>query len=327
MLENAVEEVPRQSWRPAVDSASSGSSSNREDRYSWRRGGSSYWLSASVLERFDSNQNGRLEVQETQTMGMPVGQIDIDRDGALSRDELFAYLSPIQEEAGQLSEGIPGWFFEFDSDRDRQVSMAEFSSVWTPEQMNTFTSLDLNGDGLLTIAEVSRSKALMGGSFVNRNAEVLPPGKTVISEIEITDDIIIADLNVQLSITHTNAAHLDGFLTGPDGQRFELFTEVGGSDNNFDETIFDDQAELPIVKAAPPFKGSFIPEAVVKHEPSLSHFTGKNARGVWQLVIRGTRSERFGMLHGWSLMIRLEEQRPVAQAVVATEADPTSSEF
>ena len=50
--------------------------------------------------------------------------------------------------------------------------------------------------------------------------------------------------------------------------------------------------------------------ALVKRQPSLSHYNGKNAKGVWELVIRGSRSDRFGMLHYWGLNIRPEEKLP-----------------
>ncbi len=322
LLDQASDELRQKAWRTGGEAQPSNrrdGNDRRDDSQWWRSGGSSFWLTASVLGRFDLNKNGRLEAHEQKELGIPIGQIDIDRDGEVSRTELHAYLAPLQEEAGQLAEGIPGWFYELDADDDRQVSMSEFISEWTEERMTEFTSLDLNADGLLTADEVARSKAMIGGSYTNLNAEVLPPGRTVISEIEVSEDYLIGDLNVQLSITHSNVSHLDAFLTGPDGQRIELFTEVGGRDNNFEATIFDDQATLPIVKARPPFKGTFLPEAALKREPSLSHFTDKSVQGVWQLVIRGTRSDRFGMLHSWSLLVRPLEQMPGQTAGV--EAD------
>ncbi len=274
----------------------------------WRRGGSETWLASSVLSRFDANRDGRLEASEAQALGIPIGTMDIDRDGALSRQELQSYLEAMQEEAGgDEAQGLPGWFYELDTDRDGQISMAEFTTDWTEEKFAEFTSLDKNEDGLLTSAEVVLSKSMMGGEFSNQTAEVLPPRKTVISEIEITEDFAIRDIDVVLSITHTRTGHLDGYLTGPDGQRIELFSEVGGDGDNFDQTRFDDQADRQIVKDRAPFEGSFQPKALAQRAPSLSHFNGKNARGVWQLVIRGTRSDRFGMLHQWSLIIQPQE--------------------
>ena len=126
----------------------------------------------------------------------------------------------------------------------------------------------------------------------------------------IDDDILVGDLNLQISLTHTHVSYLDCFLTGPDGHRIELFSGVGGHDDNFDNTVFDDQSRYPINKARPPFEGSFQPMALLKRQPSLSHYNGKNARGVWQLVVRGSRSDRFGMLHLWSLNIRPQEKLP-----------------
>tara|TARA_R110002049_G_scaffold309268_1_gene519610 strand:+ start:148365 stop:150260 length:1896 start_codon:yes stop_codon:yes gene_type:complete len=282
---------------------------DREDRSQWsRKGGSSYWLSASVLSRFDENKNGRLESSESKLLGLPIAQIDIDRDGELSRDELHAFLTPIQEESASQFEGIPGWFYELDTNQDEQVDMAEFTDEWSEETLQEFLSLDANEDGLLTAFEVANSKSAVGGSYSNEIAEVLPPGRTIISEIEISEDFLVGDLNVQLSITHSSVGVLDAYLTGPDGQRVELFTEVGGRDDHFDQTIFDDQSRYPITKARPPFNGTFMPEALLKRQPSLSSFNGRSVQGVWQLVIRGTRSERFGMLHEWRLIVKPMEE-------------------
>ncbi len=305
LLEGASGELVRKAWRTGNGIRSSRPEEQpREDssRY-WRRGGTRYYLTATILGRFDRNKNGRLEADETLKLGIPMGQIDADRNGELSRDELEAYFVDIQEQSGGADEAIPGWFYELDANRDQQVAMTEFTEEWSDEKLAEFTSLDINGDGLLTTQEVLRANAMVGGTYSNTDAEVLAPRKTIISEIDVPDDFLIGDLNVQLSITHTHTSHLDAFLTGPDGQRIELFTEVGAHDDHFEDTIFDDQSRYPIVKARPPFKGTFMPEGLVKRQPGLGHFNGKSIKGVWQLVIRGTRSDRFGMLHRWSLMV------------------------
>ena len=333
LMEDDSKELIRRAMRVGngIRSAETSEQGRREDDSQWwRRGGSSYWLTASVLGRFDSNRNGRLETEETQELGIPIAQIDVDRNGELTRDELHAYLSEQQNESGDPTKGLPGWFYELDTNRDGQVSMPEFESDWTPERFEEFDALDRNGDGLLTATEVVKSKSIVGGRFENATAEVLPPFKTVISEIEIAEDLTIGDLNLQLSLTHTNVGSLDGFLTGPDGQRIELFSDVGGSGDHFSKTLFDDQADTPIVKARPPFEGHFQPEGLSQGQSGLGYFTDKNARGIWQLVIRGTRSERFGMLHSWTLLITPQERMAGRLATTETQADvptPTPASF
>jgi subtilisin-like proprotein convertase family protein/Ca2+-binding EF-hand superfamily protein len=308
-LSNDSDELRQKAWRTGSGIRTSGRDEDeRREESQWgRRGGSRYWLTASVLGRFDRNRNGRLEGDEAQGLGIPVSRIDADLDGELSREELYSFLSALQDEAGEQLKGLPSWFYELDADRDGQVAMSEFATEWTAEKLEEFAALDTNDDGFLAVSEVVQSKAMMGGSYSNDTAQVLPPKNTVISEIEVSDDFVIADLNVQLSITHTNVSSLDAYLTGPDGQRIELFTEVGGSGDHFEETIFDDQARAPITKSKSPFKGSYLPEALLKRQPSLSHFNGKNIKGVWQLVIRGTRNERFGMLHSWTLIAKPQD--------------------
>lgn len=293
---NGIEPSPKSSARDGDDS-----------RW-WRRGGSSTWLSASILGRFDANRNGRLEANETIGMQLPVTQIDVDADGELSRDELQAYLMDVQRQSGGLDDGIPAWFYENDIDRDSQITLAEFTPELLPDRVREFETLDLNGDGLLIARELVQSKANMGGSFASEAAEPLPPGRTIISEIEVTDDLWVGRLRVEVSITHSHTGYLDAYLTAPDGRRVELFTEVGGHDDNFQGTIFDDSAREPITKAKPPFEGSFLPEAVLNRQPGLNQFQGMNLKGVWQLIIRGTRSDRFGMLHRWSLLVEPQER-------------------
>jgi subtilisin-like proprotein convertase family protein len=311
LLSEASGELIRKAWRTRSMERYSSRDDDRDENSNRRRWGDSrQWLSRSLLERFDANRSGRLEMNETAQLGIPAGRIDVDRDGELSRDELQAFVSEMQDEAGGFIEGLPGWFYELDANRDRQVALAEFAEEWTDDKLQEFELLDTNGDGLLTPLEVIQSKSLVGGTYQNQTAEVLAPRKTVISEIEVTDDYVIADLNVQLSITHTHTAYLDAYLTGPDGQRIELFEEVGREGDHFDQTILDDQAQYPINKARPPFRGSFIPEAAVEKKPSLSYFNGKSVKGVWQLVIRGSRNTRYGMLHNWSLIVRPEEDLP-----------------
>ncbi|PHR89221.1 MAG: calcium sensor EFh [Blastopirellula sp.] len=323
MVDNAGAELVKKAIRTGSGIRPTNRDDDRRESSSdwWRKGGNRYWLTSSILGRFDANRNGRLEMEEAQNLGIPTSLIDVNLDSELSRDELFAYFSKVQDELGGTTAGLPAWFYELDEDRDGQVAMAEFTTEWTAEKLQEFASYDTNDDGLLTELEMIQSKAIVGGSYFNEDAEVLAPHKTVISEIEVTEGFLIADLNIQLSITHSSVSQLDGYLTGPDGQRIELFTEIGGSGDHFDETIFDDQSREHIVKARPPFKGSFIPEGLTKRQPSLNSFNGKSVKGVWQLVIRGSRSDRFGMLHSWGLIVKPQESEPDS-TTTAPESEP-----
>ncbi|KLU02601.1 putative signal peptide protein [Rhodopirellula islandica] len=309
LLSDASSELIRKRRRVGSEVRAVEPSRRVDDSRSWRRD-RRYYLASTVMERFDQNRNGRLEASETVAMGIPFGRIDLDRDGEISRDELNVHLLQLQEREDQDAEGLPPWFFERDADGDQQISMPEFAEEWTSELLAEFESYDQNADGLLTKSELAGSTSLMGGNYRSDIASALPPRKTVISEIFIEEDYVIADINLQLSITHTQDESLDAYLVGPDETKIELFTSVGGHDDHFDRTRFDDDAQIPITKARPPFEGTFIPEGRLKNQPSLSSFNGKSVQGVWQLVIVGTRSERFGLLHNWSLDITPDTSKP-----------------
>ncbi len=49
--------------------------------------------------------------------------------------------------------GLPEWFLKKDVDGDGQVSMAEFATDWTPEEIDKFNRYDLDRDGVITAAE------------------------------------------------------------------------------------------------------------------------------------------------------------------------------
>ncbi len=266
-------------------------------------------LAYTIIARYDRNRSGSLSRAEWGPVGDNVVQADVDHDGEISRDELTAWLSQdIQRRFKDASADLPTWFFELDGNGDRQVSMSEFTDQWDDEKLNEFANLDRNGDGFLTEKELLGSKAAVGGTYVNEKALVIMPVGTVVSDITVEENYMIGDLDVQLSITHTNDEQLNAYLVGPDGQRVELFTGVGRSDDHFDGTILDDEAQERITRSRPPFRGRFLPEAAEKKEPSLSHFYGKNVNGLWQLEIRTTSGDRPGMLHGWSLIVSRPEE-------------------
>lgn len=260
-------------------------------------------LSYDLLSRFDRNRNRLLDGDEIKQLGLPVDEVDKNGNGNITREELQQYMAQMQESVKETPENLPTWFTELDLNKNEQIEMVEFTEEWTEFKLREFAAIDLNSDGVLTMEEVVQSVTTSGAQYVSKDAEILVPKKTIISEIEIEEDVKIDEIKVTLSVTHSYISQLDGYLLGPKGERVELFTAVGGSDDHFVNTVFDDKSAISIAKARPPFAGSFRPEGLDKKEPGLAQFKGKSAKGVWQLMIRSARSERYGLLHQWGLQI------------------------
>jgi len=66
----------------------------------------------------------------------------------------YRFLSP-QE---RLPRGLPEWFARKDADGDGQVTMAEYSRVWSESLAREFAGYDLNGDGVVTPEEALKSQ-------------------------------------------------------------------------------------------------------------------------------------------------------------------------
>ncbi len=128
--------------------------------------------------------------------------------------------------------------------------------------------------------------------------KAIPDLATVISVLNVADSFVLADVDVgPLDITHTWDADLDVFLRSPSGTLVELFTDVGGSGDNFLNTILDDEAAVSITAGSPPFTGTFRPERL------LSALDGQNSSGEWRLQITDDLSGDTGTLNSWRLRL------------------------
>lgn len=130
------------------------------------------------------------------------------------------------------------------------------------------------------------------------NPEAIPDQDTLTSELVINDTGMIQDLNVRINISHSLDSDMDVFLIAPDGKtRIELFTDVGGSGDNFEDTILDDEASTSIANGSAPFAGSYKPEG------KLSDLNGRNIFGTWTLEITDDSWLSSGTLNSWSLIV------------------------
>lgn len=120
---------------------------------------------------------------------------------------------------------------------------------------------------------------------------------TIESTITVTDDFEIEDVNVTLNILHTWAADIEPTLISPEGTSVLLFADVGGSGDNFTNTVLDDDATQSIADGSAPFTGTFSPQN------PLSAFNGEQTIGDWTLSVFDDANLDGGSLEGWSLQL------------------------
>jgi len=127
--------------------------------------------------------------------------------------------------------------------------------------------------------------------------------------IEITDHFTIHDLDVRISITHTNVFDLQIFLQSSGETRICLnmynFREFFEGEN-YTQTIFDDEAETAIEVAEPPFTGRFRPKAIDVAN-LLEVFDDQDCYGPWRLQIYDAFYADTGNLDSFELIITVPE--------------------
>ena len=172
--------------------------------------------------------------------------------------------------------------------------------------------------------------------------------QAVVSNIDVTGNFTIADLDVRVNIQHPRVSDLTLELTHPSGASIVLAQRVPrdptqtppellGAD--FAGTIFDDEAIVAIdqyPQAQPPFTGHYSPAP-----GALAQFDGLPAQGTWTLTIydsvAGPYEPRLdpddpqvplqAFLNGWSLDIGIGLQASVefkvSTSTTGTQANPS----
>lgn len=139
--------------------------------------------------------------------------------------------------------------------------------------------------------------------------------------IEIPDHFTICDLDVRISLKHTKVFDLQIFLQSPAGTRrclnmYNPYDEYFDGEN-YTQTIFDDEAQIPIGKARPPFTGRFRPRAI---DPlnKLAAFDGQDTFGPWRLQIYDAYWWNTGNLESVELIITVPEPATAILFTLAT---------
>jgi subtilisin-like proprotein convertase family protein/subtilisin family serine protease len=171
---------------------------------------------------------------------------------------------------------------------------------------------DINGNGIVDAGEAGRSdrslfldgnqNGIIDGSVSNNFSAnpnlVVPDNSTVTTTLSVSGlSGFLDDLNVTVNMTHTWMADVQIWLADPNGTEIQLFNRHGGSGDNLENTVFDDQAAASISTGSAPFTGSWQPI-----QP-LATFNGINPNGVWTLRIRDNATGDVGTLSNWNLEI------------------------
>jgi subtilisin-like proprotein convertase family protein len=121
-----------------------------------------------------------------------------------------------------------------------------------------------------------------------------------VSELAVADDLVVADAEVTLTITHGWTSDLEVQLILPSFQRVTLAEDQGGfaPGAGFLGTTFDDEATASLGLAFPLFLGRFLP---MPTSLPLSAVDGASSAGLWGLRVRDDELEGQGTLDGWSL--------------------------
>lgn len=125
--------------------------------------------------------------------------------------------------------------------------------------------------------------------------------------VKVPHHFVIDDLNVRISLKHTKIFDLRILLQSPAGTSLclntydPLYEYFEGED--YKGTVFDDEAEVPIEKAKPPFAGRFKPRTPNR----LSIFDGRDAYGSWTLRIHDRFYYDIGELESFELIFTIPE--------------------
>jgi hypothetical protein len=138
--------------------------------------------------------------------------------------------------------------------------------------------------------------------------------------IDVPAHMTISDLDIEINISHSSVFDLQIYLQSPAGTRILLnfydFDRGFFEGSDYVETVFDDEAPVPIENAQSPFTGRFRPR-----EPYLlSAFDGQDAFGTWRLQINDAFLADSGTLESVHLLITVPEPSTAAVLTFGTGA-------
>lgn len=123
---------------------------------------------------------------------------------------------------------------------------------------------------------------------------------TVSDSLNVNMNAQISDINLFVSVNHTESSDLDIVLIAPNGDSVTVFANK--SSNSQDDniiTVFDDNADSSLIDGRySSFYAKIKPENLMN-----SAFNGDDSKGFWKIRIRDEVSSNSGFLYGWGIQI------------------------
>jgi len=138
-----------------------------------------------------------------------------------------------------------------------------------------------------TLGDTSRDVSLDVGRIVYAATDVPQPindNSSISSQINVTDNYCVGDLDVDMDITHSYIGDLIVSLQSPSGTVVRLHNRTGGEADNI-VTTYDDEGDAP------------------DGPGTLADFDDEPSAGIWTLTVSDNAGQDVGTLNGWALRI------------------------
>ena len=165
---------------------------------------------------------------------------------------------------------------------------------------------DVNGYDLIIDGPGTLTTTTVMSEDPNLSISIPDDSDPITSTLE-GPDLDLSDVNLVIeNLDHSYLGDLRIELTSPSGTTSTLLragNEGGylGGDNDFTNTIFDDQAPNFLGNGSSPFTGSFNLNDTSVGDNPLAAFNGENAAGTWTLSVQDRWGSDTGTLHSWGI--------------------------
>lgn len=241
-------------------------------------------------------------VLRSATINSPVLLLPQDGDTAAELKPAFAWEASVNADLYQFQIAQDSTFQNII--KDTVVYSNQFQGVELEENQTYYWRVKAENNCGVGVFSVARALSTSPLSCVTLSPSDLPQPiadatndipKTTVLTFPVGYDLPIEDLNVRVDIEHDWVEDLTLTLVAPNGTSILLSQQLGGSNSNYEQTVFDAEAAQSIFNAEAPFSGTFAPIT------SFESLYGTSAIGDWTLEITDAYSEDEGVLNQFEI--------------------------